>query len=381
LRNVLIIDPKGVIAKGGTQTLDRHLLYAKKLGVATRNKFRLIIITKSENQNVEAEFDNLLLINISSNKLKAISFALAIRKRLKGEYIELMVVGDPWESFYTGLLTRFFIEPKIPIQVQLHADLYSEEWLRGSFSNRIKSVLSLPALRISKSVRFVSHSQLANGLRKFRWLKEKSFVAPVYLNKPVSRLHKSQKNFHDPITLGVLGRIHQDRGLDKLVPLISPIIQAGIKIRVLIAGEGPYKNNLEDQTETLGISDYFTYLGHISGEQLDSFWRVIDVFVSLAPSESYGRSIREALLAGVPIWVLPSSGALELESLVKSGGGSYINLELDPREQVSSLQNLLKLSISREIKEEIASQNEQGIKNLIDSWIGISGRIFKRSDI
>jgi hypothetical protein len=46
LKNVLIIDPKGVIAKGGTQTLGRHLLYAKELGIASRNKYRLVIITQ-----------------------------------------------------------------------------------------------------------------------------------------------------------------------------------------------------------------------------------------------------------------------------------------------------------------------------------------------
>lgn len=381
MKNVLIIDPKGVIAKGGTQTLDRHLLYAKELGIASRNKYRLVIITKSENQNGQSEFDNLLSINFNSNKLKAITFALSIWRRLRSENIKLIVVGDPWVSFYAGLLTKLLIGLRIPIQVQLHADLYSEEWLNGSFSNRIKSALSIPAIRISKSVRFVSQIQLNNGLRKFRWLKEKSFVAPVYLNKPISSMHKNQRNFHDPITFGVLGRIHQDRGLDKLVPLIYPIIQAGLRIRVLIAGEGPYKKDLDVQTSALGISEYFSYLGHISGEQLDIFWREIDVLVSLAPSESYGRSIREALLAGVPIWVLPSSGSFELKLLLDSGGGSYINLALEPQEQITSLQNLLKLSISSEIKEKIDMQNEQGIKKLIESWLGIAERNSYRSDL
>jgi glycosyltransferase involved in cell wall biosynthesis len=372
MRNILIVDPRGVIAKGGAQTLDRHLLYAKELGSATQNEFRLIVVTKSENKNSEAVLGNLFLINFQSDKFATISFAYSTRNRLRNENIELMVIGDPWTPFYTSLLIRVLLGRQIPIQVQLHADLYSKEWLSSSFSNQIKSILSLPAIKLAKSVRFVSQSQLTNGLSKFRWLKEKSFVSPVYLKKPIGRPPKDHRNIHDPITLGVLGRIHQDRGLDKLGPLVLPIIQAGVKIRVIIAGEGQYKKVLQNQIAALGISEYFAYIGHLSGEQLDDFWEEIDVLISMAPSESYGRSIREALLAGVPIWALPSSGVRELKALVEEGAVSLINFELQPQEQISCLRRIAKLNVSNVTKEKIVFQNEQGMKKLIASWAGFS---------
>jgi glycosyltransferase involved in cell wall biosynthesis len=351
------------------------------LGYATRNEIRLIVITRSDLQNEEAELGNLLLIKFHSDKSTVIAFALSARKRLRNENIKLMVVGDPWTPFYTGLLIRVLLGCRIPIQVQLHADLFSKDWLNGSAFNQMKSKLALPAIKIANSVRFVSQSQLNHGLTKFRWLKGKSFIAPVYLDEPICKQPRDGKNIQDEITLGLLGRIHQDRGLDKLVPLLMPIIRAGIKIHVVIAGEGQYKKILQDQTDALRISDYFSFIGHVSGEQLNEFWEQIDVLVSMAPSESYGRSIREALLAGVPIWAIPSSGVMELKELVAEGDVSLIDLQFSPEEQISRLREILMHNVSIETKETIISENQQGIRKLIDSWVGVSSRNSDRGDL
>ncbi len=381
MKNVVILDPKGVISKGGDQTLNRHIQYAKELGIATRNKIRLIVITKSDLQNEETVLGNLLFIKFHSDKSNLITFALAARKRLRNENIKLIIVGDPWTPFYTGLLIGVLLRRRIPIQVQLHADLFSEDWLNGSVINQMKSKLALPAIKIANSVRFVSQNQLNHGLTKFCFLEAKSFVAPVYLDEPICKQPRDGKNIQDEILLGVLGRIHQDRGLDKLVPLLMPIIRAGIKIRVVIAGEGEYKKILQDQTDALRISQYFAYIGHVSGEQLNDFWGQIDVLVSMAPSESYGRSIREALLAGVPIWAIPSSGVMELKELVAEGDVSLIDLQFSPEEQISRLREILMHNVSIETKETIISENQQGIRKLIDSWVGVSSRNSDRGDL
>lgn len=370
-----------MVAKGGAQTIDRHFRYAKELGIATRDGYRLIIITKTDAQNEEVLLGNLLLIKFHSDRATVINFALSAFKRIKNENIKLIVVGDPWSPFYIGLLIRLLLRRRIPIQVQLHADLFSQDWLNIGVLNRIKSKLSLPAINFASSVRFVSQNQLNSGLTKIRRLNEKSFVAPVYLDEPIGKLTRKKKNIQDEITLGVLGRIHQDRGLDKLVMLLLPIIRAGIKLRVIIAGEGPYKKIFQNQAETFGISEYFTYVGYVSGEQLNDFLRQIDVLVSMAPSESYGRSIREALLAGVPLWAVPSSGVMELKELVEEGDVSLIDLQLSPKEQISLLQKIMMHNVSSETKNKIISENQRGIRELIDSWVGVSSRNSAQGDL
>lgn len=374
MKNILLLDPKGVISKGGVQTLDRHLLYAKELGNATQNEFRLIIVTKSDNQKKEELLGNLLLINFQSHKSLSICLAIAARNRLRNENIGLIVVGDPWFSFYSGLLLRVFLWRRIPIQVQIHADLFSQDWLNGSTINRIKSILSWPAIRIADSVRFVSQKQLNNGLNKLHGLKEKSFVAPVYLEEPICNQTPHQKTFQDGIKVGVLGRIHQDRGLDKLIPLFMPIIGTGVKICVIIAGEGQYKKILQDHFVDAGMSEHFVFIGHVSGEQLNNFWEEIDVLVSLAPTESYGRSIREALLAGVPIWAAPSSGVMDLKELTLEGEISLLEFDSSPEEQIDLLRKIVNQNISRETKRKIILENQRSVRKLINSWVDFSVR-------
>lgn len=378
MKNVMIVDPKGVIARGGSQTLKRHIHYAKQLGIATQNQIRLIVVTKDVSTYKEIMSDNLLLVYFPIEKFATFSLALCIWRRLRKEEIELIVVGDPWFPLYTSLLLRALCRRRLPIQVQLHADLFSKEWLASGPVALIKSYLSLPALIIAKSVRFVSQKQLTNTSKKFPWLIKKSFIAPVYMDLQTLRSYENTKRIQNPITFGVFGRIHLDRGLDKLAPFFFPIIQEGVDLRILIAGEGEYKKNLQDQLDAFGMADKVTFMGPIDGEQLADYFRQIDLLISFAPSESYGRSIREALWFGVPIWAIPSSGVLELKELVGEGEVSLINLKLPPYEQILILKKILKQNISIETREKIEIQNKQAVEKLIASWTELSNKISER---
>lgn len=372
MKNILIVDPKGVIIRGGFQTIKRHAHYAKELGIATQNQIRLIIVTKAFEQHKEIFSDNMFFIYFPTIKFTKFFQTLSTWRRLKKEDIELVVVGDPWIPFYASLFLRIFFGQRIPIQVQLHGDLFSEEWRSSGPKAVMKSFLSLPALRMAKSVRFVSQKQLTNGLKKFPWLREKSFVAPVYMDLQNLGSYEKNRKTHNPIKIGVLGRIHQDRGLDKLVPFFSPIINSGLKIRLLIAGEGEYKKQLQDQIGVSGIADKVTFMDFLEGKKLADYFQEIDLLISFAPSESFGRSIREALWCGVPIWAVPSSGVLELKELVENGEVTLIDLTLPPQEQIFILETILKQTICTSTREKIELQNSQSVEKLIASWTKLS---------
>ncbi len=369
MRNVVILDPKGVISKGGKQTLNRHIEYSNLLAKATGDECRLLVITCTKEKTEELFFKNLVVFNHALKRKSNLSFLRLALTTLRNKKVQVLVVGDPWSPFYLALVMKFLMNWRLPIQVQIHADLFSREWLEGGPMNRAKSILALPAIFFSNSLRFVSERQLMNATRRFKFAESKSFVSPVFLQDYSAVPARVKNPTSDSITLGVLGRIHEDRGLARLVSLMAPVIESNPRVRVFIAGEGEYRAELEEQVNSAGVTQNFRFLGQIDELEMPRFWEQIDVLISLAPSESFGRSIREALLAGIPVWAVESSGVVELKEIAQKGEIQLIDFSLSPLAQLSTIEQIRLVTVGDELTERIKFQNEQGLQKLISSWV------------
>jgi glycosyltransferase involved in cell wall biosynthesis len=168
--------------------------------------------------------------------------------------------------------------------------------------------------------------------------------------------------------------------MDLLVPFIAPVINFHPEIQLKIAGEGPYQRELEAQIKSAGLSKNVSFVGHVGGLELSRFWLEIDILISLAPSESYGRGIREALVAGVPVWATPSSGVKELQEFAKNSEISLIDFSISPLAQFSLIERMALVRVTDETREAVALENNQGLQGLIDSWINRGGNKFERGN-
>jgi glycosyltransferase involved in cell wall biosynthesis len=115
-------------------------------------------------------------------------------------------------------------------------------------------------------------------------------------------------------------------GLDLLVEAWAdalPELPAGA--RLLIAGVGPARDSLRDQTERLGLSDAVQLLGSVDDDSLVDLYRAADVGVVPTRSfEGFGLVVIEAAACGTPTIVTDVGG---LPEAVR---------ELDPSLTVSS---------------------------------------------
>jgi hypothetical protein len=67
--------------------------------------------------------------------------------------------------------------------------------------------------------------------------------------------------------------------------------------KVIIIGSGNQKSNFLARLKSIISTSRVIYLGQLSERELNNAWNKIGVLVSIAPVESYGRVMREALLA------------------------------------------------------------------------------------
>jgi glycosyltransferase involved in cell wall biosynthesis len=102
-----------------------------------------------------------------------------------------------------------------------------------------------------------------------------------------------------PLTIGVIGRVVPERGIDMLLDALSGVHG---EWRVKIVGTGPAQEPLERQAQRLGLSSRMEWLGGLPRTELAPIWAAIDVLV--APSRSTAA------------WAEPT-GSLVLEAMAR----------------------------------------------------------------
>jgi hypothetical protein len=102
---------------------------------------------------------------------------------------------------------------------------------------------------------------------------------------------------------------------------------------------------------------------------LSGYWKKIGVLVSLAPVESYGRVMREALLSGVPVWANKTSGAKDLMGQCRNGQLKYITLADPAIKLAKDFEELRKAKLDIKFRKDFISQNKLLPDLLAKSWV------------
>lgn len=314
MKNILILDANNVIGNGGIEVLERHIDYAAELNKMSNGNCKLFIcggtyLQRSFSKVTRIERNQLGVLEFNNyGVMKTFSWYKANKVlKLNGILLDLIIAGDPWVSGINSLLLRRLYNSNAKVQIQLHADVFAKGWKWLSFRNFIKFHIARMVIRRAEFIRTVSKNQTANLAKHLR-KNQKISCIPVTLSIQPHVMLRAQRNFS---TFGFLGRLHKDRGTELLVSIFEKVLVQDPKIKLAIAGAGPEQIHLEN-TLLKKFPNQVQLLGQISGVQLLDFWQKIDVLVSLAEYESYGRAPRESIAMRVPVIALKSSGILDL---------------------------------------------------------------------
>ena len=118
--------------------------------------------------------------------------------------------------------------------------------------------------------------------------------------------------------IGGIGRLSPEKGVDVLIEAVS-LLPAG-SVSVVLAGDGPAREALEQQAAALGIRSDIHFLGTV--EDVGSLYRQLDLVVLPSRSEGLPNVLLEALSADVPV-VATAVGAVP-EVLVDEEAGRVV---------------------------------------------------------
>ena len=367
--SVLILDPRGNIAVGGNDVISRHEIYAKELlRQGETSRLDLKVFSAGVSAKNSSKGKNERVVTISKPTFNSYQFAKKAYQFIKinNFNVKLLVAGDPWESYWSAYFLNRFLNKKIPIQIQAHGDIANPRWRRINSRNRIRYSLAKLSLPKAASVRAVTKYQAENLVNTFSIKKDKIVVIPVPINLLGNAATFKSKR---PKTIGLIGRIHQDRGIWEFIDLVRVLNLSSQDFKVVILGEGPSKDKFLLKLSSVIPKSRIIYLGQLPESQIRKAWKRIGVLVSMAPVESYGRVMRESLIAGVPVWASASAGVKDLMDNCKKGEVKLLDLSKSDASIDKDFKFLLKTKVSSDFSKRFIKENNTYAAKLAKSWI------------
>ena len=139
----------------------------------------------------------------------------------------------------------------------------------------------------------------------------------VAYNGVKSTNQQINKSTNQQFTVGFIGRLHREKGV-YLIPGIAKIVcEKNDKIKFLIYGEGPKKNNLKLQIADYNLQNKVEFLGWQTN--LKDVYSSIDILLLPSEEESFPQAALESMSYGVPVIASDVGGVSELVEHKKTG--------------------------------------------------------------
>ncbi len=299
-RVVLLLYNVGSDAFSPQEIVDRQLSYVKKFREISPGSFIRPLVLASGFAEFNPNSNDLIEIRVISkrdiNPFEFLIRSLFVLRRLvpRSRHF-LFVAGNPLQPLAISLILKIFF-PNSRLQVSLHGDLRA--WFDKGLKNLAKRSLFLMSLPKIDLLRFVSEPQLQTAESLFKINNKGKVVCPIPVNLTKgSRLVDNSVN-----RLGFVGRAHKERGVFEWVEIAKKLPE----FDYLVVGDGPEFKEFRTSLPSA------QFMGKLSHSQTLSMYAHMSVFLNCAPYESYGLSIREALLAGVPVVTRKTAGVQDL---------------------------------------------------------------------
>lgn len=115
----------------------------------------------------------------------------------------------------------------------------------------------------------------------------------------------TEKN--EKLTLCTCGRFTREKGFDLAVNAAAALKEKGYDFKWLFVGDGVQRCELEQMISDNGLCDYIEITGLTDNPF--TYMKKCDIYVQPSYEESYGRTIKEAIIVGCPVVSTETVGA------------------------------------------------------------------------
>jgi len=242
----------------------------------------------------------------------------------------------------------------------LRVDLiHAHDWLVGWAAMELKQRLSIPLITTIHALEHGRHQGIFTPLqqriheceRSLAATSDRVIVCSHYMGEEVKRLFWTppekisvifngveavQEDFSNPgpdlrqeLALGdgpvlfFIGRLVREKGVHLLLEAMSWLSPEFPDVRLVVAGKGPYLDELRDLAGRLWIAEKVRFIGFVDDERRNQLFRLADVAVFPSLYEPFGIVALEAMAHGTPLLVADTGGLREIVRHGENGAMMY----------------------------------------------------------
>ena len=105
----------------------------------------------------------------------------------------------------------------------------------------------------------------------------------------------------DTFVLCYVGRLAEEKSVDILIQAMELCKRRDLNVGLLVVGDGPDKEKLEQAAKELSVSDMVCFVGKIEHSEVGSYYNQANAFVSASLTETQGLTFIEAMATGLPV--------------------------------------------------------------------------------
>ncbi len=160
----------------------------------------------------------------------------------------------------------------------------------------------------------------------------------------------------DTVLLIYVGRLGPEKNLPFLLRSFAGAALAYENIGLLLVGDGPERDNLEDRVQYMKLTDRVKFTGMIPYHTLPNYMRIADAFVTASVTEVHPLTVIEAMAAGLPVLGIDSPG---VGDTIEDGVTGY----LAPEEDLAAFTaKMVRLITDHENRKRMAQQAWQQVE-------------------
>ena len=139
---------------------------------------------------------------------------------------------------------------------------------------------------------------------------------------PSTSIDRQELGFSaEDVVLIYVGRLGPEKNLQFLLRSFAGVVQAYDHARLLLIGDGPERESLQELVTHTNICDCVKFTGMIPYEKIPAYLKIADAFVTASVSEVHPLTVVEAMAAGLPVLGISSPG---IGDTIRDGESGYL---------------------------------------------------------
>jgi glycosyltransferase involved in cell wall biosynthesis len=187
---------------------------------------------------------------------------------------------------------------------------------------------------------------------------------------------RSELGVADAFLVVSTGRLAEQKGIEFLIRAVS-LLPDALNVRIVLAGDGPLRQQLSDLISVLGVEDTVTLLGHRS--DVGDLLAAADLVVLPSLWEGLSISLLEAMAAGKPVVTTTLGSNIEV-----TNGGEAAML-VPPKDPVRLASAIRALAADTPVRA-LLGERAQGVQRerytigrMIDSYLDEYDQLLKKT--